>query len=106
MPGVFLRTACIVLFYAAITGAAAWVGAEMLARMIDTCSGPAVDCGYSNGLAAVLIYHPLLWLASFVLLLSTRKRRLLPVFDGGWMYLLAPAVFIVIYSAFFVLSLL
>ncbi len=106
MLGNLLRTVCVILVYAAITGAAAWTGSEIVPRVIRTCTGPGVDCGYSEGLTAVLIYHPLMWFAGFMFLLATRKWRLLSVFEGRWVYLIAPAILALIYAAFFMLFLL
>ncbi|WP_243372382.1 hypothetical protein [Microvirga solisilvae] len=102
MLGALFRTAGIVLFYAIVSGAASWVAADWAPRLIDTCSGPAVDCGFTRGLEAVLVYHPLFWFITFALLLATRKGTLLPVFETRWIYLIAPVIFLAVFAVYFV----
>ena len=106
MLGALLRTAGIVLFYAVVSGAASWVAADWAPRLIDTCAGSAVDCGFTRGLEAVLIYHPLFWFITFALLLASRKNALLPVFETRWIYLIAPAIFLAVFAAYFAFFLL
>jgi hypothetical protein len=101
MLGALFRTAGIVLFYAVVSGAASWVAADWAPRLINTCSGPAVDCGFTRGLEAILLYHPLFWFVTFALLLASRKGALLPVFETLWIYLIVPAVFLAVFAAYF-----
>lgn len=99
MLAIFLRTAGIVFFYWLVSGLAAWIAAEFVVDYILSC--PGTECGYAKGYSILFLYHPLLWLASFVLLLVTRREPLLPILERR-VYLAAPLIFLAAYAVFFV----